>query len=502
MVTSTVKNIVVIGSGFAGLSAASSLAHAGHRVIVLEKNSSPGGRARILESQGYRFDLGPSWYWMPDVFEKFFNRFGSPASDFYSLQRLDPSYRVFFSASEIVDIPAEIEGIYPYFEEQEKGSAQRLKSYLDEAKYKYDVGINRMVYNPGISIKELFDSSLVAGLFKLHLFKSISSHLKDHFRDPKLIRLLQFPTLFLGAPPSETPALYSLMNYADMKLGTWYPRGGIYGVVQGMVSLAKKLGVDFKFNSPVTGFEFEDRHIRSVRVHGDVVPCDAVLATADYHHVEQELLTPERRQYSERYWEQRTMSPSCLLFYLGISSPLKNLLHHNLFLEDDLEKHLHSIYIRKEWPPNPSFYVCCPSKTDSTTAPAGHENLFLLIPLASGLNDSPAEREKCFHKVLSKLETYTRQPIRDHIDFKQSYAHSNFLEDYHAYKGNAYGLAATWKQTANFRPSITSKKIPNLFFAGHLTIPGPGIPPAVISGQVVADQLIKQINSNRFQFVK
>ena len=486
------SSISVIGSGFSGLSAASCLAEAGQEVTVFEKNSLPGGRARKFEEQGFVFDMGPSWYWMPDVFEKFYQRFGKTTSDFYRLVRLDPSYRIFFSKDDIVDLPAGEQALFDLFEKREAGSGPQLKKFLEEGKYKYETGINNMVYKSGLSISELIDPKLIKGIFSLHLFRSMSTYVRKYFRDPGLIQLLEFPVLFLGAPPSKTPALYSLMNYADMSLGTWYPMGGMYKIVEAMHQIAATRGVRFEFNSEVETFELNSSKIKSLLVNGAQRQTDYVVASADYHHVEQNLLPPAFRKYSIQYWNKRAIAPSSVIFYLGVNKRLKNLLHHNLFFDQDFSRHTEEIYTNPAWPTNPLFYVCCPSKTDPTVAPEGCENVFILIPVAPDLTDTPDIREKYFNLVMSRLESLTGQSIVENIIYKKSYAHRDFVQDYHAFKGNAYGLANTIMQTANFKPSMINKKVKNLFYTGQLTVPGPGVPPAIISGQVVARELIRR----------
>ena len=491
------EKIAVIGSGFAGISAAACLAQKGYEVTVFEKNESAGGRARKFEFHGFIFDMGPSWYWMPDVFEKFFHRFGKKVSDYYTLERLDPSYRVFYPNQETLDIPAGIDALCELFEKVEPGSSGPLRKFIAEGKYKYEVGINELVYKPGLSVKELLDFKLIKGLFKLHVFQSVSAYIKKYFKDQKLIQLLEFPVLFLGAPADKTPALYTLMNYADMALGTWYPKGGMFKIVDAMVAVAKEQGVKFEFDSPVTGFELAKAKITGLKVRGEIRNFDYVIAGADYNHIEQNLLPKSYRRYTEAYWENRVMAPSSLIFYLGVNKRLGNLLHHNLFFDHDFVEHAKEIYENQQWPGNPLFYVCCPSKSDTTVAPEGHENIFILIPVAPGLIDDENTREKYYQMVMTRIERLTGQPIKANVIYKRSYAHNDFIADYHAFKGNAYGLANTIRQTANLKPSIINNKVKNLFFTGQLTVPGPGVPPSLISGQVVADELIKRIAKDR-----
>jgi phytoene desaturase len=486
------KSVGVIGSGFSGLAAASTLAREGYRVAVYEKNEIPGGRARKFESEGFVFDMGPSWYWMPDVFERFFNTFNKSTADFYTLTRLDPSYRIFYGKDDYLDIPAEVEPLCSLFEGLEKGSGNRLRRFLEEGKYKYDIGIHDLVYKPGLSLSELVDARLFRGVFRLHVFESISTYIRKFFKNPKLIQLLEFPVLFLGALPSKTPALYSLMNYADMTLGTWYPMGGMYKIIESMVSIATSLGVEINLNTPVNKFEMNSSNLNGIWSGETCYKHDYIIASADYHHVEQALLPKKFRRYDEKYWEKRVMAPSSLIFYVGLNKKIKNLLHHTLFFDKDFALHAHEIYETPRWPSAPQFYISCPSKSDTTVAPDGYENLMILIPVAAGLVDEEETREKYFNLVIDRLENIISDSIREHIVFKKSYAHNDFIHDYHAFKGNAYGLANTLKQTANLRPSIINKRVKNLFYTGQLTVPGPGVPPSIISGQVVAKELMRR----------
>jgi phytoene desaturase len=496
-----VKNVVIIGSGFAGLSAACFMAKAGWSVTVLEKQSIPGGRARQLKSDGYTFDMGPSWYWMPDVFERFFNCFAKKVTDYYQLDRLDPSYRIYWP-EESMDIPADYETLKNLFDSIEPGSSIMLDKFMKEARYKYKVGIDKLVHKPGKSITEFADLDLIKGVFKLDVFTSMKKHISKHFKNKKLQQLLEFPVLFLGALPENTPALYSLMNYADVKSGTWYPRGGMYKIVEGMYQLAVELGVKFNFNHNVVRLNIDDGIIRKVYAetannHKQIVnnefEADVVVGGADYHFIESKLLPLKYRSYSDEYWNKRVMAPSCLIYYVGVNKKLNNVLHHTLFFDVSFEVHGKEIYTKPQWPTKPLFYVSVTSVSDNSVAPAGCENLFFLIPVASGLqNDTEQVRDKYFENILNRYETRIGQSLKDNIIFKKSYSVSNFIEDYNAFKGNAYGLANTLMQTAVLKPACRSKKVSNLFYTGQLTVPGPGVPPSLISGEVVAKEILKQ----------
>ena len=486
------KKAVVIGAGFAGMSAACYLAKDGFEVTVIEKNEMAGGRARKFEVDGFLFDMGPSWYWMPDIFEKFFADFGKNPSDYYQLKRLSPSYSVYFDDGKAVSIPSEIQDLKALFEKYEKGSGEKLEQFLNDAAYKYNVGINDLVQKPGLSLLEFASIDLMKDIMRLNVFKSFHKHAREYFSHPHLLQLLEFPVLFLGATAQNTPALYSLMNYADMQLGTWYPMGGMFEVVNGMKDLAESLGVKFIFNSAVTSFEYNaSGEIKNVICNTKSFETDVVIGSADYNFLDTKILK-EKRNYSDKYWNNRTMAPSCLLFYLGIDKRIKNLEHHNLFFDKDFTKHAYEIYEEAKWPSDPLFYVCAPSKTDDTVAPKGKENLFLLMPVAIGLEDNEHTREKYYNLMMDRLEALTGEKIREHVIYKKSYAQSNFIGDYNSFKGNAYGLANTLKQTAILKPSIRSKKVRNLFFAGQLTVPGPGVPPSLISGKIAARLVSKE----------
>ncbi|MEO9210827.1 MAG: oleate hydratase, partial [Ginsengibacter sp.] len=488
---------IIIGSGFSGLSAACYLSKKGKEVHVFEKNDTVGGRARQLKTEsGYLFDMGPSWYWMPDVFEQFFKDFGLSVSDFYDLKLLDPSFDVVFENQETLSIPANYNELLVLFESIEKGSAVQLEKFMKEAQYKYEVGMANLSKMPGISLSEFLNPDLVKGVLRLQIFNSFSKHVKKYFSHPKLVALMEFPVLFLGAMPQDTPALYSLMNYAGLKLGTWYPIGGFGKVIDAMKSIAEKQGVIFHYNSPVSKIIIENNKAVGIVVNGESIKSDAVIASADYHHVESELLPEAFRNYSEEYWDKKTLAPSSLIFYIGLNKKIKLIQHHTLFFEEDLLAHSIEIYKDPQWPSKPLFYVCCPSQTDDSVAPESHENLFLLMPLAPGLEDNESQREKYFKIMMGRLENHIGEEILSSIDFKKSYCVNDFVNDYNSFKGNAYGLANTLRQTAVLKPKIRNKKIKNLFYTGQLTVPGPGVPPSIISGKIACDQLLKYYKNN------
>jgi phytoene desaturase len=487
------KTIQIIGSGFSSLSAACYLAQAGHTVSIYEKNSTVGGRARQLKKEGFTFDIGPSWYWMPDVFDRFFSDFGKNTSDYYHIDKLDPAYKIFFD-DEIITIGDSMDKICMEFERIEKGSGRKLKKFIDKAQNNYGIAVNKILYNaPGVSPLELVSKDTVARLDQF--FKTISHEVRKNFSNPKLISTLEFPSLFLGAKPSKTPSFFSFMNYADFGLGTWHPRGGMYEIIKGMEALAIELGVQIHTNHPVDKIVVEKGIVNGIVTKNVFIESDIVLSGADYHHSET-LLDSEYRQHSEAYWDKKVFAPSSLLFYIGLDKKLKNTEHHNLFFDADFEKHAEEIYDDPKWPSHPLFYANVPSKTDPSMAPKGCEALFILMPIAPNIEDTPELRTRYLGKIIERFEEKTKQSIQNNIIFKDSLCVEDFKSEYNSYKGNAYGMAMTLLQTAFLRPKLKSNKVKNLFFTGQLTVPGPGVPPSLISGKLTSELIQKMLNKS------
>jgi len=483
--------IAIIGSGFSSLSAACYLAKSGYDVSVYEKNNDFGGRARQFTIDGFRFDMGPSWYWMPDVFDSFFNDFNKKVSDYYTLKRLTPSYKVIFGKNDHIDLPSNITELYELFESIESGSSSKLNLFLEDAKYNYDVAINKIVKLPGRSPFELVTYETVTRVSQF--FKNINSYVSKHFKNEILRQILEFPVLFLGAKPENTPYFYCFMNFADLSLGTWYPEGGMYEVVKGIYELAESLGVKFHANAEVLGFELDYNTVTHVKLKDKKIACDFVVNGGDYRHIET-LLPSKFQMYSEKYWDKRVMAPSALLFYLGIDKKVNDVLHHNLFFDADFKKHASEIYDKPEWPSTPLFYANFTSKTNLEDAPIGHETCFLLMPIATGIEDSEEMREKYYHILMDRLELQSNQELKKHVLYKRSFCVNDFVSEYHSFKGNAYGLANTLTQTAFLKPKLKNKKLKNFYNTGQLTVPGPGVPPALISGKIVSELILTSKN--------
>lgn len=487
------SHVIVIGAGFSGLAAACHLAKGGAHVTLVERHDQPGGRARAFTEDGFRFDMGPSWYWMPDLFERFFAEFGKKVEDYYDLVRLDPSYRVVWPGGDAWEVPAGLDALRDFFDGHEPGAGEQLDRFVEQTRYIYEQANGDYLFRPSLSFFEFVDPRLVKELFRLRMLRSMSAYAREFFTHERLARLVEWPVLFLGASSKETSAMYSLMSYADMALGTWYPMGGMHKIIEAMVQVATDLGVEFCYNERVIEILSEGGRACGVITEHGTRRADAVLASADYHHVEQKLLPKKHRQYSERYWEERTMSPSSLLYYIGLEGDLGDLPHHTLFFDEDLDAHMDAVYKQPRWPDAPLFYACAPSVTDPTVAPEGCSNLFLLIPLAPGLSDANVAREFTYDKVMARLEEHTGLPLRERVLYKRSYAMRDFEQDYGAFKGNAYGMANTLRQTGPLKPKLKSEKLPGLYFAGQLTVPGPGMPPSLVSGELSAKVLLADL---------
>ncbi len=485
-------NISIIGSGFSSLSAACYLAKYGYEVSVYEKNESIGGRARQLTKEGFTFDMGPTFYWMPDIFDTFFKDFKKKTSDFYELKRLDPAYWVYFGINDYIEIGGNLESIYDAFDKEVPGSSKILKSFISEAESNYNIAIKDLVYKMyGQSPLELVSPSTIK---KLNYFLTdIKQLVRKRFNNQKLIQILEFPVLFLGAKPSDTPAFYNFMNYADFGLGTWHPIGGMFSVVKAMEQLAKSLGVKIHTSSNVSEIKVKNNLTEGLVVNGNFIHSDIILSGADYAHTET-LIENKYRMYSEKYWNSKKFAPSALLFYLGFNKKIENVVHHTLFFDVNFDAHAFSIYDKPSWPDEPLFYASFPSKTESRFAPEGCENAIILIPLAPGIDDTPEIRARYLEIILNRIESLTGQTIKENVIFKETYCINDFIEDYNSFKGNAYGLANTLLQTAFLRPKLRSSKLKNLYFTGQLTVPGPGVPPSLISGKLAAELIIKNNN--------
>jgi phytoene desaturase len=481
------KRIAVIGAGLSGLSSAALLAKRGFAVTVIDKHSTPGGVARSFTDKDYSFDMGPSWYLMPEVFERFFSEFKKRPSDFFDLITLDPSYKVFFGPRDSVVLRKDHAYIVQLFETLEAGAGERIIAYLDDARYKYETAMAEFLYLDYQSIFDFFNKKKMIGGVKLNLFQSLDKHIRRSFTQKKIQKILGYNVVFIGCSPFKSPALYSLMSHVDLTSGVYYPMGGMNKLVDALYTVGLEHGAEFIWGEEATAINIERGTANSVTTQHQIIDADCVLVAVDYHHAEQDLIPPQYRRYSLSYWNKRVLAPSALLIYLGLNKKIPGLEHHNLFLSENWKRHFASIFNKPLWPENPSYYIGCPSKTDPTVAPKDGENLFILVPVAPGLDDNEHIREQFFETILSHLEGLVGVRITDAIVVKHIVAQRDFRRSYNLYKGTAMGLAHTLLQSALFRPSHRSKKVSNLYFSSHYTHPGIGMPMVIISSHIIAD---------------
>ncbi len=487
------EKVIVIGGGLSGLATAALLAKDGYRVTVLEKNSTLGGRARIFHEKGFTFDMGPSWYLMPDVFERFFAKFGKKPTDLMDLCRLDPQYAVFFEEGKSVSISKDINKNLEMFEGLEPGSRSRLAKYFKLSKDIYTIAADKksgFVYKYFGSILNFLDLGLIKLFIRVFIFESFGGLVRKFTKSTKIFKILGYPTVFLGGSPDNLPAFYTMMSHVDFDLGGWYPMGGIGKLADAIADIGKSYGVEFLTDAEVIKIEKDkNKKIKKVITKNEEHEADIFVNTADLQHFETQLLEKNDQTFSKKYFEKQVMAPATLLIYLGISSKVPKLEHHNLVLYESWPEHFRQIFENPKWPTQPSYYVCAPSKTDTSVAPPGSENLFILVPIAPGLDDSGKDAETLAEWTICDLEKVVGYEFSKDIVYKRVYSIKDMQADYHAYMGTAFAQSQTLWQTAYFRPHNKSKKLTNLYYAGHYTQPGIGMPMVLISAEFAANRI-------------
>lgn len=479
------KQITVIGAGYAGLSIAALLAKDGHRVRILEKLDQAGGRARLFQQDGFSFDMGPSWYMMPEVFERYFDYFGKKPSDYYQLKRLDPQYRMYFGQDEVIDISSDLQKNVELFERLEPGAGKKFLEFLEMSQKLYDTSLNHFIYRSYDSLKTLADPAFREAGMSYDLFLSLDRLLNRYFKDERIKKILSYTVVFLGGNPKNTPGMYALMSHVDFNLGVWYPMGGMNAVAKGIESLCTSLGVEIHYNQDVKEIMVEHDTVKSVVTKQETFQTDLVVNSGDYQHGETALLRPVDQTYPASYWEKRVMAPSAFIVYLGLKKKISGLKHHTLMLAHDWQEHFDQIFDKPQWPDSPSFYVCNPVIHDPQMAPEGKDNLFILVPVAPGLKDDEATRELFYEQTMNQLESILGESVKEHVEVKRVFAHKDFKRDYHSYRGSALGLAHTLRQSAMFRPKHRSKKVKGLYYTGQYVHPGIGVPMVLIASDIV-----------------
>ena len=484
-------SILIVGAGIGGLSLAAILADAGKDVTIIEKNSTPGGRARVYQEKGYTFDMGPSWYIMPDIYEKFFQELGLSIEDCYDLVRIDPSYRIFFKNREQIDVSSKIEENIELFGKMEENGGEKLRRYLEKAGRDYRIAVDELLMRDYDQLRNLIDGKLIREGLKLPLFGNIDDYISGIFSSEEAKRVLEYSIGFIGGSPRNTPSIYYIMNHVDLKLGVWYPMGGIGKVVEKLYELCVEKGVKFKFDEIVTKVLSENGKAIGVETSKGVYKSDRVVINADYPFAELNLLDETERTYETKYWESKLFAPSALVIYIGLMRKLNNLEHHNLYLAGDWSLGFNTLYDLNdpEWPGNVSYYVNVTSRTDPSVAPKNGETVFILIPTPDDFEDTPESREALYRKIVGHIEETMGEEIIGNEVVKSIFGPNDFVQDYNAYKGTSLGLVHTLTQSAIFRPSHRSKKLKNLYYNGHYTHPGIGVPLVLISSQILAKTL-------------
>ena len=490
----TTKEIVIIGGGFGGLSAACFLADKGYEVELIEKNEEVGGRASVLEEDGYRFDMGPSWYLMPDIFNRFFEKMDAKPEDYYKLNRLDPNYRIFFKDGDLMDVPADPEEAGELFETYEDGAKEQFRRYLEKSEETYDIGMNEFVLKDRNNFSDYFSLDVLRNARGISLIKKMQDHVEQYFENDKLQQVMQYTLVFLGGSPNNTPALYNLMSHVDFNMGVYYPEGGIYSVIEGMQDLAEEKGAKITTGEEVREINRDEKPY--VVTENREIECNAVVSNADYAFTETELLPDEYTTYDRDYWESRTYAPSAFLIYLGVDGELENLDHHNLVLPEEWDDHFEKIFDNPDLPENPAYYICNPSETDDTVAPEGKSAIFVLVPIAAEMELDEDERKEFRDLVINDIEDNTGISLDEKIEYEKLFAGEEFKEKYNSFNGTALGIAHTLRQTSVFRPKQRSKKMEGLYYTGQYTNPGIGMPMCLISGEHVAEKVEEDLGTN------
>jgi len=482
------KKVIIVGGGIGGLATACLLAKKGYKVSLVEKNERLGGRANLFVEKGFVFDMGPSWYMMPEIFEHFFTLMGEKIVDHLTLKRLSPSYRIFLkSEKKHYDFYSDLEKTIATFESIERGSGEVLRNYMDITKRQYEVARDEFMFKNYDSVFDFFNKRVMTEGRKLPLFSKVQSLVNSKFKSEILRKVMQYQTILLGTAPGDAPGIYTLMNYVDFVQGVWYPEGGIYKVIEALERIAIKNGVEIQTNSPVQSINAQNGIVTGISLEdGREMIADIVVSNADIVHTDQKLLEKRYQQKSPRYWDKRLMAPSAFILYLGVDGEIPSLQHHNLLFSERWEENFKQIFKKPEWPTDPSLYVCAPSKSDPTVAPKGKENLFVLVPVAAGLQHNDEFLEKYASFVIKQMQENMDIPdLRERIIYKKIYAVKDFIKDYNAFKGSALGLAHTLSQTAIFRPNNINKKLKGLYYVGAGTNPGIGMPICLISAELV-----------------
>jgi 1-hydroxy-2-isopentenylcarotenoid 3,4-desaturase len=511
---------VVVGGGIAGLASAALLAREGYQVDLLEQRDELGGRVGSWESRGFRFDTGPSWYLMPEVFEHFFAQFGRSASEELDLRVLDPGYRVFFEGHhDPVDVRRERQANIATFERIEGGAGRRLEQYLVSAEDAYAIAVNRFLYSNFDSLASHLHWDVLRRtpqLLRL-LTQSLEGFITDRFHDPRLVQILGYPAVFLGTSPDRAPSMYHLMSRLDLADGVLYPAGGFVRLAETIAELARGAGARLHTGTKVTAVLTRPGGRGRRRGTATGVACvqndgtervlyaDVVVGAGDLHHLETELLPEQYQSYPQRYWDRRNPGPGAVLVCLGVEGTIPQLPHHSLFFTADWHRNFDAIFGKHRRVPEPaSVYVCKPTETDSTLAPPGCESLFVLVPVPAdvtlgrgGLDGRGDPKvEQVADAALAQVAKWAGiESLGSRTVLRRTWGPGDFAADFNAWSGGALGPAHTLRQSAFLRTPNVSKKVSGLYYAGASTVPGIGLPMCLISAELLLKRLRRDHSS-------
>lgn len=487
------RRVVIIGAGIGGLSTANILAKAGFDVAVYEQLDMPGGRAGMLRKDGFSFDTGPSWYLMPEVFDHYFELLNTDTGEQLNVVKLTPSYKVFFENAEPVTIVADLNDAKSKFESIEPGSAAALDRYVALGRRIYDMSLKHFLYTNVRSLRDMLKWEIIKSgpRFALMALRSFDAHVSRYFHDKRIKQILEYSMVFLGASPYKAPAIYTLMNALDFELGVYYPKGGMYTLIESLERIGKDLGVQFYYNSSVKRIVTRGGAAVGIELeNGEIVDADVVISNADLHFTETKLLEPTEQTYPQKYWDKRTAGPSALLLYLGVRGELPELEHHSLLFVDDWKGNFDAIYESKTIPESASLYVSRATVTDPQTAPDGHEALVVLVPFPPGLSIGEEQLEELADKYIDQLADMAKIPnLAKRIVSRTVVGPDDFKRNFNAWEFTALGPSHTLRQTAWFRMHNKSRKVENLYYVGGSTIPGVGLPMCVIGAELIYKHL-------------
>lgn len=494
----TPLKVVVIGGGFAGLSAAAFLAKQGCDVVLLEKNKTLGGRARVLHKKGFRFDMGPSWYMMPEVFERFFKHFGKTVADYYQLEQLHPRYQVFFDDKTSLVMSEKLEDNANVFETQEAGAKEKLKEFIEKLRVPYQTSIGKFIYLDIWSVRSWLNFHNVRELFplifSLRLWESWHDFVGRFFKNEKLQKIMSFPAVFLGGSPFNTPSIYAVLAWADFQGGAWYPKGGMGAVVEAVIQTAREQGVRILPESDVDRIDLIDGKVVGVTANKQFYQADVVVGACDLANLETKLLPQQYQTWDASYWKKATLSISSMLVYIGLNTRLSKVAHHNMYFSKNWKQNFSEIFEHNTLSADPSFYISVRSMSDRSIVPKNSEEIVLLVPMGSGTVVTKEQLETYADEAIAKTEELLGEPIKKHIVVKEVYGPEQFAQDYHAFQGTALGLAHTFSQSLWLRPNVKSAKVNGLYYAGQYTNPGVGVPTALVSGELVASIIQDEYN--------